>query len=138
MAPLKVLLVDDYEPFRRFVRLVLQIKPELQIVGEASDGLEAVQKARDLHPDLILLDVGLPKLDGIKAARRIRSVAPRTAILFVSQESSSEIVLEALSTGGMAYILKSHARPLEIGDDLMTIEIGDQIGVKRWGKRIRD
>ena len=110
MKSITVLVVDDYEPFRRFVRLLLQIRPELQILGEASDGLEAVQKARDLQPDLILLDVGLPTLDGIEAAQTIRTAAPKAKILFLSLESTSDIVQKALSVGAMGYVLKSRAR----------------------------
>jgi len=86
-----VLLVDDWEPFLRFIQSALLEKTKLQIIAHASDGLEAVQKAEELQPDLILLDIGLPKLNGIEAARRIRQLAPRTKILFLSQESSSEI-----------------------------------------------
>jgi DNA-binding NarL/FixJ family response regulator len=83
----RVLVVDDYEPFRRFVCSTLRKRPELQIIGEASDGLEAVHKAEDMQPDLIVLDIGLPTLDGIEAARRIRKLSPQSKILFVSQES---------------------------------------------------
>ena len=73
----RVPVVDDYEPFRRFVRSTLERRPELQVIAEAADGLEAVQKAEELHSDLILLDVGLPTLNGIEAARRIRKLSPR-------------------------------------------------------------
>jgi CheY-like chemotaxis protein len=76
MAEFRVLVVEDYEPFRRFVCSTLSKRPDLQIVGEVSDGLEAVLKARELRPDLILLDVGLPTLNGIEAARRIRELSP--------------------------------------------------------------
>ena len=92
-------MVDDFEPWRHFVSSMLLIKPELQVVGEASDGLEAVQKAVELKPDLILLDISLPKLNGIEAARRIRKLAPESKIIFVSQESSADVVQEALSLG---------------------------------------
>jgi CheY-like chemotaxis protein len=81
----------------------------LQIVGEASDGLEAVQKAEELHPDLIVLDIGLPTLTGIEAARRIRKLSPEPKILFVSQESSADVVQEALSLGALGYVVKAHA-----------------------------
>ena len=71
-----ILVVDDYEPWRRFVSTTLQKQPKLQVIGEALDGLEAVQKAQQLQPDLILLDIGLPTLNGIEAARRIRGFPP--------------------------------------------------------------
>ena len=73
---IRILVVDDYEPFRRFLRLKLHSRPELQIVGEASDGLQAVQKAQELQPDLILLDIGLPRLNGIEAANWISRLIP--------------------------------------------------------------
>ena len=75
-STIRVLVVDDYEPWRRFVCSTLQKRPELQVVGEVSDGLEAVQQAEQLQPDLIVLDIGLPTMNGIEAARRIREVSP--------------------------------------------------------------
>ena len=90
-SPVKVLVVDDYEPFRRFVSSMLGEMPELQIIGEAADGLEAVQKAEELRPDLILLDIGLPILNGIEAARQIRRLVQESKIVFVSQESSADV-----------------------------------------------
>jgi DNA-binding NarL/FixJ family response regulator len=108
-AVVQILVVDDYEPFSRFLHLKLQSRPELQIVGEASDGLQAVQKAEELQPDLILLDIGLPKLNGIEAARQIRKSAPQSRIIFVSQESCPDIVQEALSLGACGYVVKSEA-----------------------------
>lgn len=108
-AVVQILVVDDYEPFRRFLHLKLQSRPELQIVSEASDGLQAVQKAEELQPDLILLDISLPKLNGIEAARQIRKSAPQSRIIFVSQESSPDLVQEALSLGTCGYVVKSKA-----------------------------
>jgi DNA-binding NarL/FixJ family response regulator len=105
----RIIVVDDYEPFRRFVCSMLEQRPELRVVGEASDGLEAVQKAEELQPDLILLDIGLPALNGMEAARRIRKLAPHSKILFVSMESSPEVVQEALNLGAHGYVLKSRA-----------------------------
>jgi len=81
----------------------------VQIICEASDGLEAVQKAEELQPDLIVLDIGLPTLDGIEAARRIRRLSPEAKILFVSQESSTDVVQEALRLGALGYIAKTNA-----------------------------
>ena len=109
----RVLVVDDYEPFRRFICSTLR-RPELQIVGQASDGLEAVQQAEELQPDLILLDIGLPSLNGIEVARQIRKLFPRSIILFVSQESSADVVQEALAMGALGYVVKAHA-----GSDLL-------------------
>ena len=81
----------------------------LHVIGVASDGLEAVQKAEELQPDLILLDMGLPSLNGIEVARQIRKLSPNSKILFVSQESSADVVQEALGTGAQGYVVKSDA-----------------------------
>jgi CheY-like chemotaxis protein len=84
-------------------------QPELRIVGEVSDGLEAVQVAQELQPDLILLDIGLPALNGIEAARRIREVSPSSKILFMSENRSPDIAEEAIRTGASGYVVKSDA-----------------------------
>jgi len=81
----------------------------LQVIGEASDGLEAVRKAEELQPDLILMDVGLPTLNGIEAARQIRKLSAKSRILFVSQESSADVVQEAFCIGALGYVIKTHA-----------------------------
>jgi DNA-binding NarL/FixJ family response regulator len=106
---IRVLIVDDYEPWRRFVRLTLLACERLQVIGEVCDGLEAVPKAQELQPDLILLDIGLPHLNGIEAARKIRAVSPASKILFVSENRSLDIVEKALSTGASGYVLKTDA-----------------------------
>jgi len=108
-SSIRVLVVDDYALWRRFVSSTLQKQPELQVIGEVSDGLEAVEKAQELQPDLILLDIGLPTLNGIEAARRIRERVPKSKILFVSELRSPDIVGEALSTAAGGYVLKSDA-----------------------------
>jgi DNA-binding NarL/FixJ family response regulator len=105
----RILVVDDFEPFRRIVRSMLREHPEFQVIAEAADGLAAVQKAEELHSDLILLDIGLPHLNGIEAARRIRKLSPESKILFVSQESSADVVQGALSTGACGYVVKADA-----------------------------
>jgi len=109
MTPVRVLVVDDYEPFCRLVRSILQ-RADFQIVEQASDGLEAVRKAEDLQPDLILLDIGLPKVSGIEAAKQMRELTPHSRILFLSQESDSEIVQEALNLGALGYVHKPRAQ----------------------------
>jgi len=109
MSSGRVLVVDDNEPFRRFTCSALEKRPELQIVCEVSDGLEAVKKAKELQPELIVLDIGLPFLNGFEAARQIRRLSPESKILFVSQESSVDMVREALSTGAQGYVVKTDA-----------------------------
>jgi len=107
--PVRVLVVEDFESFRRVIRSMLGKRLELQGICEVSDGLEAVQKAGELQPDLILLDIGLPTVNGIEVARRIRKVAPQSRILFLTQESSADVVQEALSLGAAGYVLKVRA-----------------------------
>jgi DNA-binding NarL/FixJ family response regulator len=102
----RVLVVEDFAPIRRVIYSVLANGAGLQVIGEAVDGLEAVQKAAELKPDLILLDIGLPKLNGLQAAQRILTFAPQTRIIFVSQESSAEVVQEALKLAS-AYVPKA-------------------------------
>ena len=111
----RVLIVDDFEPWRRVVRWMLQYFAEWQIVGEASDGVEAVQRSKELQPDLVLLDIGLPKLNGIDAAKPILSVAPHCKIVFVSVDLCPELVEGALRNGGHGYVVKSDA-----ASDLLT------------------
>jgi DNA-binding NarL/FixJ family response regulator len=109
MSSLRVLVVEDFSPFRRFICSTLQKLPDLRVICEVSDGLEAVQKAQDMKPDLILLDIGLPGLNGIEAARRIRKLVPESKIIFLTQESSPEVVREALSLGAAGYVAKTRA-----------------------------
>jgi DNA-binding NarL/FixJ family response regulator len=105
----RVLIVEDSAPFRRFISSTLLKKRELQVICEVSDGLEGVQKANELRPDLIVLDIGLPTLNGIEAARQIRNLAPESTIIFLTQESSADIVHAALSIGAAAYVVKISA-----------------------------
>jgi len=105
----RILLVDDSEPWRIYLRSLLHERPELKVVGEAVDGLEAVEKAQELQPDLVLLDIGIPRMNGIEAAKRIREVSPQSKMLFVSIERSADFVEAALSTGGQGYIPKADA-----------------------------
>jgi len=110
----RVLVVDDVELWHTFVHMRLDEEPNLHVIGVATDGLDAVRKAEELRPDLILLDISLPKLNGLEAARQIRKVAPKSAILFLSEESDPDVIQGALSAGGLGYVLKSEA-----GQDLL-------------------
>jgi DNA-binding NarL/FixJ family response regulator len=112
-ASRQILVVEDFEPYRTFITSLLREKPNLRVICEAADGLEAVAKAQQLSPDLILMDIGLPRLNGIEAARQIREFAPTSKILFLTQETSAEIVQEVLQLGAWGYVIKSRA-----GNDL--------------------
>ena len=109
MSLVRILIVDDFDLWKGFVLARLRERPDLTIAGFASDGLQAVQKAEELQPDLVLLDMMLPKLNGIEAAQHIRRVAPLAKILFVSSESDSESVQTAFQAGGSGYVSKMEA-----------------------------
>jgi DNA-binding NarL/FixJ family response regulator len=111
----RVLVVEDFEPFCRVICSMLRKMPGLRIVGEVSDGLEAVRQAEELQPDIILLDIGLPRLNGIAAARHIRTLSPESKILFVTQECDPAFVQEALNFGAAGYVAKTR-----VGSDLLT------------------
>jgi DNA-binding NarL/FixJ family response regulator len=103
------MLVEDFLWFRNFVRSKLDQSPELPIICEVSDGLEAVESATALQPDLILLDIGLPSLNGMEVARQLRSLAPKSKIIFMSQETSAVLIKEAIALGAWGYVFKSQA-----------------------------
>jgi DNA-binding NarL/FixJ family response regulator len=105
----RILVVDDFGPIRRFVCEALAKRQHLRVVGEALDGLEAIQKAVELKPELILLDIGLPTLNGLEAARQIRKLVPESKVIFLSQESSADVLQEALSIGAWGYVIKGGA-----------------------------
>jgi len=108
-APVRVLIVDDHEPWRRWVYSELASQQQLHVVGEASDGLEAVRKAEELKPDIILLDIGLPSLNGLDAAKRMTHSTPDSKIIFLTGQNDSDLAKEALSNGAIGYLLKAYA-----------------------------
>jgi len=108
-SPVRVLVVDDYEPWRRYVRSsTLRWIPHA-VVFEASDGFEAIRVAPELNPNLVLLDIGLPILNGIEVAHRLCKTVPDTKVLFLSQETDTEIVRTALTNGAKGYVVKLDA-----------------------------
>jgi two-component system, NarL family, response regulator NreC len=107
--PTRILVAEDFEPIRLLVCSVLEERPEFQVIAQVADGLDAVQKSQELQPDLILLDIVLPKLNGIAAAEQIRKVAPTSRILFMSQYTDSDIVQVAFDAGARGYVAKSDA-----------------------------
>lgn len=110
----EILVAEDFEQFRRHITSIIREHTGLRVICEVSDGLEAVQKATELQPDLVLLDIGLPTLNGIEVARRIRKDAPQAIVVFLTQESSATIVSEAFALGAKGYIAK-----LDLKKDLL-------------------
>lgn len=109
MTTLTILLVDDYEPFRRLICSMLEEMAGVKVIGQASDGLAAIESAEELRPDLILLDIGLPKLNGMQAARIILKANPDSKVIFLSQETSADMADEALRLGAWGYVVKVNA-----------------------------
>lgn len=105
----RILLVDNYAPWRDQLRSLLKTRPEWNIIGEASDGQEAIEKAVALEPNIVLLDVSMTSMNGIEAAEIIRQRCPNSKILFVTQDGDSDIRSEAMQTGASAYVLKANA-----------------------------
>ena len=105
----RTLIVEDYADLRNLFRLTLEKDTKCIVVGEAVDGLQAVQQAEELQPDLILLDLSLPKLNGMEAFRQIRKLSPDSKVVILSQDSSPEVVQGALRLGAVGYLLKSDA-----------------------------
>ena len=118
MSAIRILVVDDFRDWRRQVSLLLRARLEWQVIAEAPDGSDAVQKAKDLKPDLVLLDINLPKLNGIEVARRIRQLSPGSKIVFLTQDCDPDVVQAALRTGANGYLYKAHAQ----SDLLLAIE----------------
>jgi DNA-binding NarL/FixJ family response regulator len=130
---LTILIADDRETFRHAVASILSELPELKHLAEAADGAEAIRMSAELNPDLIMLDVGLPTVNGVEAAAKIRIVAPNAKLLFLSQHDSPDFVEAALRAGALGYVLKVDAAS-ELLQAAMAIVRGEQYissGVRR-------
>ena len=130
-ALVHILVVDDFDPWRRFISTKLQEQRHFQIIGVALDGLDAIQKAEELQPDLILMDFGLPKLNGIEAARQIFKLVPNSKILFTSQHLDPDLALAALGTGAGGFVTKSDA-----GKELLTAVAAVMSGKQYVSRRL--
>jgi DNA-binding NarL/FixJ family response regulator len=109
MSLIRILVVDDHEVVRRVICSLLSSDPALDVVCQTADGEGAVEKAEELQPDLVLLDISLPGISGIEAGRRIRRVSPDSYIIFLSQHDSLQMVKDALRVGGHGYVTKMDA-----------------------------
>ena len=109
MKKVEVLLADDHRLIRAGLRLVVEQEADFTVAGEADDGLEAVAKARSLKPDVVVMDVGMPNLNGIEACRQIRELLPGTQVVMLSMHSDEGYVLRALRAGALGYLLKDSA-----------------------------
>jgi CheY-like chemotaxis protein len=125
----RILVVDDFAEWRHYVLEKLREECSFEVVGVVADGFEAVLEAEEMQPDLVLLDIGLPGLDGIEAARHIRKVAPDSKIIFLSQENDPDLARAALSVGAHGYVIKS-----DVGRDLLRALHAAMLG-KRVGSR---
>ncbi|MFY9643632.1 MAG: response regulator transcription factor [Terriglobales bacterium] len=104
----RILLVDDHPVVRHGLRAVLSGHPEWTVIDEAQDGLEAVDKASRMEPDVVVLDVSMPRMDGLEACRRIRKGTPKCEVLIVTQNDSQQMMREALDAGAIGYVVKSN------------------------------
>ena len=109
MNPVRIVLADDHTVMRNGLRLLLERQPDLQVVGEAADGRQAVALAESANADIVIMDIGMPNLNGIEAARQIVNRNPRTAIAILSMHSDESYVIRALKAGARAYLLKDSA-----------------------------
>ncbi|HXE74769.1 MAG TPA: response regulator transcription factor [Candidatus Xenobia bacterium] len=112
---LRILLADDHDVVRRGLRALLETRPEWEICGEASTGREAVQKAREMAPDIVVMDVSMPELNGLEATRQILKLSPRSTVLVLTVHESEALVREMLEAGARGYMLKS-----DLGPELVT------------------
>lgn len=106
MSRIRLLLADDHAVIRAGLRLVLERQRDFEVLGEAADGREAVAKASDLHPDVVVLDLAMPNLNGMEATRQISAAMPNVQVVVLSVHSDEEYVLRALKAGARAYVLK--------------------------------
>jgi len=109
MATIRLLVADDHEVIRRGVRSLLGTQPGWEVSGEAASGREAVEKAKQLKPDLVVLDITMPELDGLEATRQILEAVPKTKVLILTMHESEQVMSEVLKAGALGYVLKSDA-----------------------------
>jgi DNA-binding NarL/FixJ family response regulator len=109
MTKIRIFIADDHEIVRRGLRATLEAEPDVELIGEASNGREAVTRVNELQPDIVVMDVGMPELNGLEATRQIRAVSPSVRVLILTVHESEQVVREVLDAGAQGYLLKSDA-----------------------------
>lgn len=115
MRPIQILLADDHEVVRKGLRALLEAQPGWKVIAEAMDGREAVEKARDLQPDVAIVDIGMPSLNGLEATRQIVKKAPRTRVLVLTMHDTNPLIQQVVKAGARGYVLKS-----DVASDLVS------------------
>jgi DNA-binding NarL/FixJ family response regulator len=124
MSKIKVLIADDHTLVRQGIRSLLALTSDIEIVGEAADGRQAIEKVRQLAPDVVLMDLAMPKMGGLEATRRIRKEFPATKVLAVTQYDDSEYVIPVIEAGARGFVTKM-ASPLELASAIQAVYRGD-------------
>lgn len=140
--PSRVLIADDHALFRAGIRVMLSSRPDIEIVGEASDGEEAIALCRERHPDLVMMDLTMPNKDGIAATRAIKAEFPTTSVLVLTAYADEDLLLEAVRAGAAGYVVKDTVGPVELHDAVRGVLSGespvDQDLVMRLVRRLAD
>lgn len=123
---IRVLICDDHAVVRQGLRTFLETQPDIEVVGEAEDGAQAVQRVRDLVPDVVLMDLVMPRLDGIEAIRQIRAVSPATKVLVLTSFTEDEKVFAAVKAGAAGYLLKD-VQPQDLGEAIRVVQRGEAL-----------
>jgi DNA-binding NarL/FixJ family response regulator len=111
ISPVRIIIADDHILVREGIQAMLESEPDLEVIGEAADGREALELCRELCPDLVLMDVRMPVMDGLEATRKIKRECPETSVLMVTTYESSDYLFEAIKAGAAGYVLKNVSKP---------------------------
>ena len=140
--PYRVLIADDHALFRAGIRVILSSRPDIEVVGEAEDGEEAVALCRKTRPDLVMIDITMPKVDGVAATRTIKAEFPKTSVLVLTAYADEDVLMEAVRAGAAGFVVKDAVGPIELLDAVRGILNGelhvDQDLVMRLVRRLAD